>query len=339
MMSLEFRDPFFLVFIAVTPFIFQLARRQPSVVRYSSLSLLEAAPTSWRVSLLPLPAGLWALASALLALALAGPRIGDANTRIQREGIAMMLVVDRSGSMNARDFVDEDRSVDRLDAVKRVLSTFLGQDGRGPGRPDDLIGLITFARYADSVAPLTLDHVNLTSILDQVEVVNDPEEDGTAVGEGLALAVERLRQHPAKSRIVVLLTDGVSNTGDVSPAQAAELASQYGIKVYAVGAGRTGQAPFPVQWGGQTVLRQAFVELDEQSLQTIADETDGRYFHAEDAEALEEVYAEIDSLERSEIVEVRYMQYQELYGYFAGGAALLMAAAALLGQSLLRRLP
>ena len=202
-----------------------------------------------------------------------------------------------------------------------------------------MIGLITFARYADSVAPLTLDHVNLTSILDQVEVVNDPEEDGTAVGEGLALAVERLRQHPAKSRIVVLLTDGVSNTGDVSPAQAAELASQYGIKVYAVGAGRTGQAPFPVQWGGQTVLRQAFVELDEQSLQTLADETDGRYFHAEDAEALEEVYAEIDSLERSEIVEVRYMQYQELYGYFAGGAALLMAAAALLGQSLLRRLP
>ena len=245
MTGLEFRDPFFLLLIVFTPFVFLLARRQPAVIRYSSLALLEAAPTSWRITLLPLPAGLWALASALVALALAGPQIGDATTQIQREGIAMMLVVDRSGSMNARDFVDDDRSIDRLDAVKSVLSTFLGQDGGGPGRPDDLIGLITFARYADSVAPLTLDHANLTSILDEVEVVNDPEEDGTAVGEGLALAVERLRRHPAKSRIVVLLTDGVSNTGDVSPAQATELASQYGIKVYAVGAGRTGQAPFP----------------------------------------------------------------------------------------------
>ncbi|MCH2184560.1 VWA domain-containing protein [Myxococcota bacterium] len=339
MTDLEFRDPFFLLLIILTPLVFQLARRQPSVVRYSSLALLEAAPTSWRVKLLPLPAVFWALASALLALALAGPRIGDATTRIQREGIAMMLVVARSGSMNARDFVDEDRSIDRLDAVKSVLSTFLGQDGRGPGRPDDLVGLITFARYADSVAPLTLDHANLKSILDAVEVVNDPDEDGTAVGEGLALAVERLRRYPAKSRIVVLLTDGVSNTGDVSPAQAAELAAQYGMKVYAVGAGRTGQAPFPVEWGGQTVLRQAFVELDERSLQALADKTDGRYFHAEDAETLEEVYAEIDSLERSEILEVRYMQYQELYGYFAGGAATMMAIAALLGQSLLRRLP
>ena len=136
-----------------------------------------------------------------------------------------------------------------------------------------------------------------------------------------------------------MLTDGVSNTGDVSPDQAAELASQYGIKVYTVGAGRTGQAPFPVQWGGQTVLRQAFVELDERSLKALAEETDGRYFHAEDAEALGEVYEEIDSLERSEIVEVRYMQYRELYGFFAGSAAAAIGFAAILGQSLLRRLP
>jgi Ca-activated chloride channel family protein len=337
--GLEFRDPVFLLLALFAPLVYLLARRQPSVVRYSSLSLLASAPGSWRVALLPTPAVLLALATAVLAIALAGPRTGDATTQVHREGIALMLVVDRSGSMNARDFVEKDRSIDRLAAVKQVLHRFLGTDGRRPGRPDDLVGLVTFARFADSVAPLTLDHANLVSILDDVAIASEPGEDGTAVGEGLALAVERLRRHPAKSRVVVLLTDGVSNTGDVSPVQAAELAAAHDIKVYAVGAGRTGQAPFPVQWGGRTVLRQAFVQLDERTLQEIAEHTGGRYFHAEDADTLTGVYDEIDALERSEIVEVRYMQYDEHYAVFAGAGALLVIVSALLAQSLLRRLP
>jgi len=337
--GLEFRDPIFLLLALFAPLVYLMARRQPSVVRYSSLSLLASAPGSWRVALLPVPAVLLALATAALAIALAGPRTGDATTQVYREGIALMLVVDRSGSMNARDFVEGDRSIDRLAAVKQVLHRFLGTDGSGPGRPDDLIGLVAFARYADSVAPLTLDHGNLVAILDDVAIASVPSEDGTAVGEGLALAVERLRRHSAKSRVIVLLTDGVNNTGDVSPAQAAELAAAHDIKVYSVGAGRTGHAPFPVQWGGRTVLRQAFVQLDERTLQEIADHTGGRYFHAEDAEALAEVYDEIDALERSEIVEVRYLQYDEHYASLAGAAAGLVLIAALLAQSLLRRLP
>ncbi len=265
----EFRDPAFLVFVLLAPLVYALATRAPSVVKYSSLDLLHGAPSSWRVHLLPLPAICLALASVVLAIALAGPRTGDSSTKVHREGIAMMLVIDRSGSMHARDFVLGDHSVDRLQALKQVLHRFLGREESGMGRPDDLIGLVTFARYADSVAPLTLDHKNLVSILDEVEIVTDRDEDGTAVGEGLALAVERLRGHPAKSKVAILLTDGVSNMGEISPAQAADLAAAHNIKVYAVGAGKTGNAPFPMQWRGQTVLRQAYVELDERGLQEI----------------------------------------------------------------------
>ena len=163
--------------------------------------------------MLPLPPACLALATLLLAVALAGPRTGDAETRIFREGIAMMMVVDRSGSMNARDFVEGDTSVDRLIAVKQVLNRFLGLDGNTEGRPDDLVGLVSFARYADSAAPLTLDHRNLGAILDQTEIVRDPQEDGTALGEGLALAVERLRRSKAQSKVAILLTDGVGERG------------------------------------------------------------------------------------------------------------------------------
>jgi Ca-activated chloride channel family protein len=335
----EFRDPIFLCFALFAPLVYWLASRAPSIVHYSSLTLLDGTPSSWRIRLLPLPAVGLAAACVLLSIALAGPRTGDANSRTHREGIALMLVVDRSGSMHARDFVRSDQSIDRLKAVKLVLQRFLGTEGDGPGRPDDLIGLIAFARYADSAAPLTLDHANLAAILDDIEIVTDRNEDGTAVGEGLALAVERLRRHPAKSKVAILLTDGVSNSGEISPGQAADLAAAQNIKVYAVGAGTTGYAPFPMQWRGQTVLRQAHVELDERGLQDIAERTGGRYFHAEDLDALDEVYSEIDELERSEIIEVRFMEYQEHYAVFASSGLLLILVAALLGQSLLRRLP
>jgi len=339
MTGLEFRDPVFLGLLVLAPLVFVLARRSGAHVGFSSLGLLKTAPDSWRTRLVVVPPILLALASASLTLALAGPRQGEASTQVYREGIAIMLAVDRSGSMNARDFVRDDQSVDRLQVVQQVLGKFLGADGTGSGRPDDLVGLVTFARYADSVAPLTLDHTNLASILDDVSIVKDPDEDGTAVGEGLALAVERLRRHKAKSKVIILLTDGVSNTGDISPGQAAELAAANNIKVYAVGAGRTGYAPFPVDWRGQTVLRQAFVELDERTLEAIANRTGGQYFHADNLEALGLAYAEIDDLERSEIVEVRYMQYEEFYAAFALAGLGMIIAAALTAQTVLRRLP
>ena len=340
MPDLELRDPFFLLAALLAPLVYWLARRLPGTVIYSSLDLVERASRSLRARLAFLPALGLALAALLLALALAGPRTGDATNKVSREGIAISVVVDRSGSMQARDFVEGDVSVDRLQAVKQVFRDFvLGSDSRA-GRPDDLIGLVAFARYADGLCPLTLDHGNLLAILDQLEIVTERSEDGTAIGEGLALAVERLRHYEAQSKVAILLTDGVNNAGDVDPLQAAELARNFGVKVYTIGAGRTGYAPVPVNApGGRMVLRRAYVEIDEDTLRAIAEKTGGRYFHATDAEGLAQVVAEIDRLERSEITEVRYLQYTEHYASFVGLALALMALSALASGTLLRRLP
>jgi len=338
--ELEFRDPLFLLTGLLSPLVFVLAARLPSVVTYSSLQIVDAGPSSLRVRLARLPALLLALAALILSIALAGPRTGDATTRISREGIAIAMVVDRSSSMQARDFVEGDQSIDRLAVVKQTFRRFVVSDEDQPGRPDDLIGLVAFARYADGLCPLTLDHGNLITILDDLEIVSERDEDGTAVGEGLALAVERLRRHPARSKVAILLTDGVSNAGDIEPMQAADLAARHGIKVYAIGAGTTGYAPFPFSdLRGRTFLRRAYVEIDKRTLEAIAERTGGRYFHAADAEGLSRVISEIDQLERSEITELRYLEYREHYAALAGGAMGLIVLAALLAGTLLRRLP
>jgi Ca-activated chloride channel family protein len=334
--ALELRDPVFLwVGLLAIP-VYLLAARLPSSVTYSSLGLLDAAPRSLRMRLAALPALLLAVAVLALAVALAGPRTGDATSKVHREGIAIAMVVDRSGSMQARDFVEGDASASRLDVVKKVFREFVEK----PGRADDLIGLVTFARYADGACPLTGDHGNLLNILEQQEIVTERSEDGTAVGEGLALAVERLRHQEVRSKVAILLTDGVSNAGDITPLQAAELAVQHGIKVYTIGAGRTGWAPVPVHLPGGTIaLRRAYVEMDEDTLREIAERTGARYFHAADADALADVIGEIDRLERSEITEVRYLQYEPHYASFVVLALLCMAASSLLAGTWLRRLP
>ena len=338
---LEWREPLLLLSGLLAPLAAWLAARTPGRITYSSLDLVSAAPRTLRMRLRHLPAALLALAVLCLAVALAGPRTGDARTAVQQRGIAIMLAVDRSGSMDARDFVRGDYSLSRLDVVKRTLERFvLGGDGL-PGRPQDLIGLVAFGTYADAAAPATLDHRNLRLIIDQLEVARERSEAATAVGEGLALAVEHLRRlEQAQSRVIVLLTDGVSNADEIDPLQAAELAHELGMRVYTVGAGSSGVAPMPVRTpDGRTILRPARVEIDEQTLQRIAEITGGRYFHARDAQALERTYAEIDALERSDISEVRYLQYREHYPAFVIAALLLSAAALLSAHTWLRRLP
>jgi len=337
---LEFRDPWFLLIGLVAPVVYWLATRLPAVITYSSLSLVDTGSRSLRMRLATLPALLLALAVIALTIALAGPRTGNASSRLQREGIAIAMVVDRSGSMQARDFVRGDTSVSRLDVVKDVFRKFVEGSGSTEGRPDDLIGLVTFARYADGLCPLTLDHGNLLSILSDVQIVTEQSEDGTAVGEGLALAVERLRHLEVASKVAILLTDGVNNAGDIDPLHAADLAAQHGIKVYVIGAGTTGLAPVPVQLpGGRVVLRQAMVEIDEDTLRKIAARTGGRYFHAADADALSGVIEEIDQLERSEVTEIRYLVYDYHYAVWVGlGGALIFLSAGLSG-TVLRRLP
>jgi Ca-activated chloride channel family protein len=339
--NFEFSDPLLLLFGLLAPLVYVQASRLPSVVHYSSLRLVAGSTRSLRSRLGWLPAGLLALATLALSVALAGPRTGNSVSEVKREGIAIGMVVDRSGSMEARDFVRGDTSTSRLDVVKKIFHDFVAGGGSfGEGRDDDLIGLITFARYADGLCPLTLDHGSLIAILDQVETPVDQNEDGTAVGDGLALAVERLRRQEAASKIVILLTDGVNNAGEIEPLQAAELAAQYGIKVYTIGAGYTGFAPYPVRRAdGRTSLQRVPVEIDEVTLQQIAQRSGGRYFHATNEEGLREVIEEIGRLERSEVSEIRYLEYDVHFAPFVASALFLVTLAALLSSTWLRRLP
>jgi Ca-activated chloride channel family protein len=340
MPGVELRDPFLLGTALLAPLVYLLAARLPSVVTVSTVSHLAEAPRSLRARLAKLPALLLAAAVVLLAIALAGPRTGDTTSHVQREGIAIVMAVDRSGSMNARDFVAGDASVSRLDAVKRVFHEFVEGGSSGAGRPHDLVGLVVFGTYADGVCPLTLDHANLLAILDDVKIATESTEASTALGEGLGLAIERLRDHKAKSKVVILLTDGVSNAGELDPMQAARLAADNGIKVYTIAAGTKGLAPMPVtRPDGREYLSRIYVDMDEDTMRRIADATGGRYFHARDADKLTEVYREIDRLERSEITELRYLQYREHYGALVAAALGLVALAALASATFLRRLP
>jgi Ca-activated chloride channel family protein len=303
-------------------------------VVFSSLATLPARGASWRTALAWLPDALIAGAVIALAIGLAGPRSGDNASRVRSEGIAICMTVDTSGSMAALDLEQPGKEQTRLDAVKDVFHRFV------VGRRDDAIGLVSFARYADTRAPLTLDHGNLLAALDALEITTEASEDGTAIGDGLALAVERLSQSKAKSRVIILLTDGVNNAGVESPLGAAEWAHQNGIKVYTIGAGTNGMAAIrvPSAFGG-TELAEVPVEIDEELLTKIAGTTGGRYFRATDAASLAAIYGEIDKLERTEMSEVRFVEYREYYGWCVGVGLALAVLAFLLRGTALRRLP
>jgi len=337
----EFREPMLLLAALLAVPVFLLARRSPGRIIFSSFRALPRDGRSLRASLAWLPDALLALAVVALAVALAGPRIGERASKIEREGIAIMLIVDRSGSMQALDMATEDEERTRLDAVKAVFEQFvLGGDGLA-GRPDDAIGLVSFAGYADTSCPLTLDHDSLIAIARKLEIVTQRDEDGTAIGDGLGLAVERLRESKARSRVAVLLTDGVNNAGTETPLAAAELAKTQGVRVYTVGAGTDGLAPVRVKdpFTGESVLRPIRVEIDEETLRGIADRTGGQYFRATDGDGLRAVYQEIDRLERTRITEERWREYDEHYALALACGLLLAAGAWLARGAVFPRLP
>lgn len=296
--------------------------RRRSTLAFPSLALLAPAGRGWfaRVrGVLPL---LRALTITLLVVCLARPIRADQQSRVFVEGIAIQMVVDRSSSMMAHDFSIGGRSVDRLEAVKRVAEKFISGDDSLGGRPDDLIGLISFARYADSLAPPTLDHAFLIDGLRQMRISRPgTDEDGTAIGDALALAVEHLRdvdQHddPAghyriRSRVIILLTDGENTAGDLEPMVAARLAASQNIRVYTIGAGTNGVAPYPVEIFGQRTFQNVPVTIDEETLTAVADATGGKYFRATDSRSLEEIYRQIDELEKTRTQERRYLSYQD----------------------------
>lgn len=338
---IEFQQPWFLLLGLLALPVFLLSRRSTGKVVFSSFRLLPAHAASWRTRLAWLPDAGLALAALAMSVALAGPRVQRGETRIQREGIAIMMVVDTSGSMRALDLSEEDEERTRLEAVKEVFASFVAGTGGLSGRPDDAIGIVTFAGFADTRCPLTLNHGSLLAIAGDMEIVVDRTEDGTAIGDGLGLAVERLREAKAKSRVAILLTDGVNNAGLESPMAAAELARSLGVKVYTIGAGTNGLAPVrvPDPFTGESVLRPMPVEIDEETLQSIADRTGGQYFRATDAEALRRVYAQIDQLERTKITERRLRDYDEYYRHVMALALAIMALAWVARSTIFRRLP
>jgi Ca-activated chloride channel homolog len=333
---------------------FRPHRRAAAV--FSSVSDLKGLPVTTAQRLRRGLPYLYGLGLCLVIIALARPQAGKAESRISGQGIAIELVLDVSGSMEAIDFQLEGRDVSRLDAVKHVIQEFvLGSRASGlSGRPDDLVGLVAFGGFADSKCPLTLDHGALVDIVRGLEVpkpVRDSqgrvinaqalqEELATAIGDGVAVGVDRLRGAKAKSKVIVLLTDGDSNAGVVDPREAAQIAADSGIRVYTVGIGRNGVVPFPREDEfGNRVLVQAQFRIDEELLQDMAQTGKGRYFHASDSEGLARVYAEIDKLEKSEFEETKFSEYTELFPWFAGPGLAAILIVGILTETRFRSLP
>jgi Ca-activated chloride channel family protein len=268
----------------------------------------------------------------LIVLALARPQLGRALTQIHREGVDVVLAVDISGSMLAEDFTVDGARASRLAAVKDVVREFVA------ARPGDRIGLVLFAARPYTQAPLTLDHGWLLQNLARAEV--GLIEDGTAIGSALGVAVARLRPSTAKSKFVVLLTDGQQNAGRITPQTAAEAAATLGVKVYTVGAGSRGMAPYPVETVfGETVYRPVQVDIDEDTLKKIAATTGARYFRATDSDNLREIYAEIDRSEKTEFEAPQFLDYRELYPWLVWPALTLLLLEIGLAETVLRKLP
>ena len=282
-----------------------------------------------------------ALVLGLAVLALAGLQWGVETTRILREGIAIAMVIDTSSSMSAIDLRLDDRPSDRLKVVKATFREFVtGGEAGVDGRSSDAIGMVTFARYADSISPPTLDHEALLGLLDQVGIVELPPEDGTAIGDAIVRAIDMLEQADGASKVMILLTDGSYNAGEVEPLVAAQVAGAYGIKIYTIGAGTQGTALMPVAApGGGTEYVPSEVSIDEATLTQIAQLTEGKYFRATDAEALRSIYAEIDRLEKVQNVAEHHQRYVDIYPLvIAVGLALLLLESALV-TTRLRTIP
>jgi Ca-activated chloride channel family protein len=330
-------SPWLLLLLALLPIVWRASARRTQHTRrtsvrfptIASLKAISAAGAGRRRLVLVL---LRSLALVLVIVALARPQAGTATAKVYREGVDVVLAVDVSGSMLAEDFTLGNERASRLAAVKAVVEEFVA------ARPQDRIGLVLFGARAYTQSPLTLDHGWLRQNLARAEV--GMIEDGTAVGSGIATAVNRLRASTAKSKFVVLLTDGQQNAGTLTPESAADAAAALGIKVYTVGAGTRGMAPFPAtDFFGNKVYRPVSVDIDEDALKKVAEITHARYFRATDTESLREIYAEIDRAEKTEFEAPEYTEYREAYAWLLWPALLLLCLELGLAETVLRKLP
>ena len=332
---IRFLQPEWLWLLALLPVVMLLRGRRGAVaaVEFSDIGLAReishrsrARVGGW-VWLFPL------LAAALMIVGLARPQRGHSRTEVTANGIDIVLALDVSGSMQALDFLVDGRRVNRIEVVKSVVSKFIEE------RPDDRVGLIAFAAAPYLVSPLTLDHDWLQQNLERVSTAVG-DEDGTAIGSAIAAGVNRLRGTRAKSKVVILLTDGMNNTGKISPIAAAEAAQALGVKVYTIGVGVRGMAPIPVKdEAGHARLVMDKVDVDEKTLQTVAADTGGTFYRATDTDSLQKIYAQINRLEKTAQTVQKFERYEELYSWALIPAVALFGFGLALQHTRFRRLP
>lgn len=329
-MNVTFANPeYFLLLLVVPAMIFwhwKRQNRQLVEMQVSTLKVVYDIPRTWRQRLRHLLFVLRILAIVLLTIALARPQSTSQGENVTTEGIDIVLASDISGSMLA-----EDLRPNRVEASKKVAAEFI------EGRPNDRIALVIFAGESFTQCPLTIDHAVLLNLLSQVKT--GIIEDGTAIGSGLATAVTRLKDSKAKSRVIILLTDGVNNRGSIDPLTAAGIAQTFGVRVYTIGVGTQGMAPYPVQTPFGMQYQNVPVEIDETLLKKIAEQTGGQYFRATDNQKLKAIYAEIDRLEKTKIEVTQFRKHKEEFYSAAMFAGLFLLLEVFLSQSIFRKLP
>jgi Ca-activated chloride channel homolog len=334
---MTFAHPYFLLLLLLLPLFAWLKgkRGQPPAFLYSSLRLVEGLTRARRSRAGGFLLALRWLALALFIVALAQPRLTKSQVTVKASGIDIMVAFDMSGSMVSEDFVVDGKRVNRFNMARAVLKNFINK------RPDDRIGLVVFAKRAFIATPLTLDHDFLLDDLNRLEI-GSINPNATAIGDALTTALNQLRAVKGKSKIVILMTDGQNNSGEVDPLTAAQAAAALGVKVYTIGVSKNGMAPMPVgknPFTGQTVYQNEPVDVDETTLKEIAKETGGKYYRADNAEKFREIYSEINRLEKTREIINKFEQYKELFPWFVScGLAILLLEIAL-GQTVFRRLP
>ena len=329
---IRFASPWLLLCLLVLPALlfhhWRAMRTGRSSVRFPSLGLVGGIRPSTAARLRHLPLALKFLGLALLLVAFARPQSGSTHEEVLTRGIDIVLAIDNSTSMAAEDFKPRNRLAVAKESVGRFIE----------GRKNDRIGLVVFAGRGYTRCPLTLDYEVLKELLSRVDLAT--QDEGTAMGMGLVTALNRLRDSDAKSRVIVLLTDGRNNRGEIDPTTAAALAKTLNVKIYAIGVGTRGEAPYPVRdpfLGKRYVYLRA--DIDEETLTGIAEQTGGRYFRAVDADSLAGVFEQIDAMETTEIKVKHYIRYAELLRWFAGPALVSMLLGAILSATRLRRIP
>ena len=327
----RFEDPWLLLILLSLPILILREKTIASVIGYSSLASLKAVSQHHSKIKSVVPIILRFIAITLFIIAFARPQEGHKRTEILSQGVDIVLAIDTSGSMQALDFKKNETQVTRLSVVKDVVAEFV------KNREMDRIGMVVFGANAFTQCPLTLDQNILLSFLNKLKI--GMAGDATAIGAAIGISARRLKDLKSKSKVIILLTDGRNNSGAISPLQAAEIAKSLGIKVYTIGVGKRGKAPFLVDsiFGKRLIYQN--VDIDEEVLKEISKMTDAKYFRATDLKSLKDIYKQIDLLEKSEVKSIDHSDHKELFHYFLIPGLILLLTEIILSNSFLRKLP